>query len=70
MEILCYHDAKKNRKRDFTRFQVARDGSWYIFEELVCHDFDSEIACNEIDRQEFETEQEARAVYESCLRDK
>ena len=70
MEILCFYDTKKNRKRDFTRYQVSRDDSWYIFEEFECHNFGNETACHEIDRHEFETEQEARAVYESCLNDK
>lgn len=67
MVILCFYDTKKNRKRDFTRYQVWRDGSWYVFEELVCHNFGKETACQEIDRQEFKTEQEARSIYEKYL---
>lgn len=70
MEILYYYDTKKNRRRDFTRYQVSRDGSWYIFEEIECHNFGEETAFHEIDRQEFKTEQEARTVYENCLKEK
>jgi len=70
MEILYYYDTKKDKKRDFTRYQVSRDGSWCIFEKLECHNFGKENACHEIDRQEFKTEQEARTVYESCLQEK
>lgn len=70
MEILSYYDTKTNRGREFTRYQISRDGDWYIFEELVCRNFGSEIACGEIDRQEFKTEQEVRMVYENILREK
>ena len=70
MEILCYYDMKKNRRRDFVRYQVSYDDACYVFEELLCHNFGSDIACHEIDRREFDTEQEARAVYESCVREK
>ena len=70
MDILCYYNTKKNQKRDFTRYQVSRDGACYVFEELLCHNFGNSIACHEIDRREFDTEQEARIVYESCVREK
>lgn len=70
MEILSYYDKKKNRKRDFTRYQISHDGNWYIFEELLCHNFGEETASEKIDRQEFKTEQEARLVYEMILRGK
>ena len=70
MEILYYYDTKKNKKRDFTRYQVSRDGARYVFEELLCHNFGKDIACHEIERHEFETEKEARATYENCLREK
>ena len=70
MEILCYYGTKIDREHEFTRYQVSRDGSYYTFEELVCRDFSTNVDCHEINRQEFETEQEARAAYEICLREK
>ena len=68
MEILCYYDTGKNRRREFRRLQVGRDGNTYVFEELICKTFGEETPCEEIDRQEFETEEEARAAYENHLR--
>lgn len=67
MELLCYYETRRNRKRDVTRFQISRDGNWYIFEELLCHRFGEEVASEEIDRQEFKTEKEARVEYERHL---
>ena len=69
MEILCYFDTGRNKKREFQRFQVSRDRNTYVFEELICKTFGEETPCEEMDRQEFETEAEARAVYESHLRE-
>lgn len=67
MEILCFYNTKRDRKRDFMRFQISRDDGLYIFEELLCHQFGEEVASEEIDRQEFENENEARATYERRL---
>lgn len=69
MEILCYYDTRKNRKHEFRRLQVGRDGNTYVFEELICKKFGEETPCEEVDRQEFKTEPAARVVYESRLRE-
>ena len=69
MEVLCYYDTGKNRKREFLRFQVSRDGEQYVYQETLCKSFGEETACEEVDRQEFESEKEARTVYENRLRD-
>ena len=69
MEVLCFYDTGKNKKRECTRIQVRLDGSTHVFEELVCKTFGEETPCEEIDHQEFETEAEARVVYESRLQD-
>ena len=68
MEILCYYVTRKNRKREFRRLQVGRDKNTYVFEELFCKTLGEEIPCEEIDRQEFETEAEAHTIYESRIR--
>ena len=68
MKILCYFDMKKNRRREFVRFQISHDKTGYVFEELICKTFGEETACGEIDRQEYSVEQDARREYENRIR--
>ena len=69
MEVVSYFDTSRNRKREFRRLRICRDGNMYVLEALICKTFSDETVCEEIDRGEFGTEKEARAEYEKWIRE-
>ncbi len=67
MSILCYYDTKKNRRKEFVRLQIKREGTLYIFAELECKEFSGQVASGEIDRQEYDCEKDARVAYKTRI---
>ena len=53
MELVCFFDTKQDRNKEFVRYQVIRDGDWFMLQVLICKKFADEIATGELYMEEY-----------------